>query len=126
HDFNNLLTIITGYGEMLLNGLPADGRPKAYAAEVLQAAVKASALTRQLLAFSRRHAAQTSPLAVDPVVANLSKMLRRVIGEDIELLILPGAEGATIRADPGQIEQIVINLAVNARDAMPRGGRITG
>src|SRR5206468_11437132 len=99
--------IITRYSEMLPNGLPAHGRPKAYAKEVLQASEKASALTRQLLAFSRRHVSQTATLALDPVVANLSKMLRRVIGEDIELLILPGAEAGMVRADPGQIEQIV-------------------
>jgi CheY-like chemotaxis protein len=125
HDFNNLLTVITGYSEMLLNSLAADGRPRAYAMEVLQAAEKASALTRQLLAFGKRQVSPPAAIALDPVVANLSNMLHRLIGEDIELLILPGAGAGAISADPGQVEQIVINLAVNARDAMPRGGRLT-
>jgi two-component system cell cycle sensor histidine kinase/response regulator CckA len=125
HDFNNLLTVITGYDEMLLNSLPADTRPRAYALEILQSAEKASALTKQLLDFSRRQVGYPALLDINPVVANLSKMLRRLISENIELVIQPASGMGTVKADPGQIEQIVINLVVNARDAMPGGGRIS-
>ncbi len=125
HDFNNLLTVIGGYDEMLLNSLAEDSRHRAYALEILHSAEKASALTRQLLAFSRRQVTDPATLDVNPVIANLGNMLRRLIGEDIEVVILPGQNVGTVRVDPGQIEQIVINLAVNARDAMPGGGRMT-
>jgi two-component system cell cycle sensor histidine kinase/response regulator CckA len=125
HDFNNLLTVITGYDEMLLNNLAQDTRPRAHALEILHAAEKASALTKQLLAFSRRQIAHPALLDVNEIVTNLGKMLGRLIGEDIELALRLGSEVGTVRADPSQIEQIIINLAVNARDAMPGGGRIT-
>src|SRR5258706_3465055 len=125
HDFNNLLTVITGYDEMLLNSLAADSRPRTYALEILHSAEKAAALTKQLLAFSRRQVAHATLLDINPVIANLSKMLRRLIGENIELVIVPSPEPRTVKADPGHIEQTVINLVVNARDAMPGGGRIT-
>jgi two-component system cell cycle sensor histidine kinase/response regulator CckA len=125
HDFNNLLTVIIGYDEMLLNGLDAGSRPKAYAQEILHSAEKASALTKQLLSFGRRQSSNPALLDINPVIANLSNMLRRLIGEEIELVILAGQNVGTVLADPCQIEQIVTNLTLNARDAMPGGGRIT-
>ena len=125
HDFNNLLTVIIGYGEMLLNGLTTDTRPRDYALEILRAAEKASTLTKQLLAFSRRQVTCPVLLDINPVVSGVSNMLRRLIGEDVELILLLNPTLGTVRADPGQIEQIIINLVVNARDAMPAGGRIT-
>jgi len=125
HDFNNLLTVIIGYGEMLMNGLTADTRPREYALEVLRAAEKACTLTKQLLAFSRRQVTYPVLLDINPVVAGVSNMLRRLIAEDVELVLLLSPTLGTVRADPGQIEQIIINLVVNARDAMPGCGRIT-
>jgi two-component system, cell cycle sensor histidine kinase and response regulator CckA len=125
HDFNNLLTVIIGYGEMLMNGLVADTRPREYALEVLRAADKACSLTKQLLAFSRRQVTYPVLLDINPVVAGVSNMLRRLIAEDVELVLLLNPTLGTVRADPGQIEQIIINLVVNARDAMAGCGRIT-
>jgi len=125
HDFNNLLTVITGYDEMLLNGLAENSRAHGYALEILGAAEKACALTKQLLAFSRHEVTHPALLDINPVVSGVSNMLRRLIGEDVELVLLLNPTMATVRADPGQIEQIVINLVVNARDAMPGGGRVT-
>ncbi len=125
HDFNNLLTVVMGYGEMLMSGLAADGRPREYALEILRAAEKASTLTKQLLAFSRRQVAYPVLLDINPVVSGVSNMLRRLIGENIELVLLLNPTVGAVRADPGQIEQIIINLVVNARDAMPGGGRIS-
>ena len=123
HDFNNLLTVIIGYGEMLMNGLTADTRPREYALEVLRAAEKACTLTKQLLAFSRRQVTYPVLLDINPVVAGVSNMLRRLIAEDVELVLLLNPTLGTVRADPGQIEQIIINLVVNARDAMPGCGK---
>jgi len=126
HDFNNLLTVITGYTEMLLRSLPEDTRPRAWTQEVLQSSEKASALTKQLLAFSRQQVAHPKLLDINPVVTSMSNMLRRLIGENIELNIVLNSDLGMVRADPSQIEQIIINLVVNARDAMlDRGGRIT-
>jgi two-component system, cell cycle sensor histidine kinase and response regulator CckA len=110
---------------MLLNSLAEDSRPRSYALEILRSTEKASALTRQLLAFIRRQVTHPAPLDINPLIANLGSMLRRLIGEDIEIVILPSQNMATVRVNPSQIEQIVMNLAVNARDAMPGGGRIT-
>ncbi len=125
HDFNNLLTGITGYSELLLNRLPEDDPVRREIEEIRKAANQASALTRQLLAFSRKQVFQVKVVNLNDVVSNLDKMLRRLIGEDIDLRTLFQYDLGSVRIDPGQIEQVVVNIAVNARDAMPDGGRIT-
>jgi len=125
HDFNNLLTIITGYSQLLLGQLGANEPFRAQLEEITKAGDRAASLTRQLLAFSRRQVIAPQLLDLNTVVANTDKMLRRLIGEDIELVRVPGKELRKVRADPGQIEQVIVNLAVNARDAMPQGGRLT-
>ena len=125
HDFNNLLQAILGYTEMGMSGLsPADRRHKDLQ-QVTRAAQRASTLTRQLLAFSRRQVLQPENLDMNHLIADLMKMLRRIIGEHIELDIIPGAGIGSVRADPGMLEQVLVNLCVNARDAMPDGGRLT-
>jgi PAS domain S-box-containing protein len=122
HDFNNLLTIINGYSQLLLEALPA-GQPNHAAVEqIMKAGERAAALTRQLLSFSRRQVTQPRILNLNQLLAGMESMLRRLIGEDIDLRFLPGRDLGQVNADPGQIEQVVMNLAVNARDAMPRGG----
>jgi two-component system, cell cycle sensor histidine kinase and response regulator CckA len=125
HDFNNLLTVICGYGDLLekLPDLSATGRE--YADEILEAAKRASQLTRQLLAFGRRQVMQSRTVNLNGIVADIEKLLRRLIGEDVELRTVLDPELGLVKVDPGQIEQVIMNLAVNARDAMPRGGRLT-
>ncbi len=124
HDFNNLLTAILGYSELLLHGLPA-GDPRHRSAEEIQrAAQRAAGLTRQLLAFSRRQVLEPRVLDLNAVVAEMDQMLRRLIGEHIDLVTVRGADLDRVRADPGQIEQVILNLALNARDAMPEGGKL--
>ena len=125
HDFNNLLTIIGGYGQMALDGLEARDPVRKDLDTVVEAANRASALTRQLLAFSRHQAVQPKVLDLNRLVQKVSKMLRRVIGEDVVLRLAPAPQPARVRADPGQLEQVLMNLAVNARDAMPKGGGLT-
>lgn len=125
HDFNNLLTVINGYGEMLATELPGDGPHKELAQEIVNAGERAAALTRQLLAFSRRQVLVPKPLDLNAVVTGMENMIRRLIGEDIHLLVAPGGDLWRVRADRGQIEQVIMNLVVNSRDAMPRGGRLT-
>jgi signal transduction histidine kinase len=122
HDFNNLLTVITGYGEGLLADL--EGESQEAAKEVCMAAERASALTRQLLAFSRRQFLQPRILDLNGVLGELEGMLRRVIGEDIECELSLDPSLGRVMADAGQIQQIVLNLSLNARDAMPEGGRL--
>jgi two-component system, cell cycle sensor histidine kinase and response regulator CckA len=125
HDFNNLLTIITGYGEMLVSELAGENRLQDCAQEILHAGERAAGLTSQLLAFSRRQVFQPKVLALNAVLTNMDKMLRRIIGEDIVLRTVASPEVGLIKADLVQIEQVILNLAVNARDAMPSGGTLT-
>ncbi|TAL08529.1 MAG: response regulator [Nitrospirae bacterium] len=125
HDFNNLLTIINGYTEMLLQTLPAGDPQRDNAAQVKEAGDRAVALTRQLLAFSRRQMLEPKVLDLNAVVTNIDKMLTRMIGEDITLTSTLMPRLGRVKADPGQIEQVIMNLAVNARDAMPQGGKLT-
>src|SRR5580693_43962 len=125
HDFNNLLMVISGYSEFLLDRLGPDPEMRAPAQEIASAAGRASTLTRQLLAFSRKQMLAPRILDLNGVVTENLKMLNRMIGEDIDLVMMPGASLGSVRADAGQIEQVIMNLAVNARDAMPAGGKLT-
>jgi len=125
HDFNNLLSVITSYSEMVLEDLgPADPR-RADLDEIRKAAVAAAGLTRQLLAFSRQQVLQPRVLSPNAVIEGVDKMLRRLIGEDVALTTVLAPDIGSIKADPGQMEQVIMNLAVNARDAMPEGGQLT-
>ncbi len=124
HDFNNVLTAISGYAEFLIARL-AEGDPRrADAEEIVRAADRAAALTRQLLAFSRRQVLQPQELDLNSSVGNLERLLGRLAGDDVELVTELEPRLVTVRADPGQLEQVILNLAVNARDAMERGGRL--
>ena len=125
HDFNNLLTAIMGYSELLLSHLQPEDQARKNAEQIRHAAVRAAALTHQLLAFGRRQVLAAKVLDLNAVAMNLEPMLRRLIGEDLELVIVPCPGLGQVRADPGQIEQVIMNLAINARDAMPRGGKLT-
>jgi PAS domain S-box-containing protein len=125
HDFNNILTAVTGYCELLLTKPDFEDPVRQDVKHILAAAEQAASLTRQLLAFSRKQVLQPQRLDLNQVVDNLDKMLGRIIGEDIELVTVLGPELGPVMADPGQIEQVIMNLAVNARDAMPQGGKLT-
>ncbi len=125
HDFNNLLTVILGSADMLLSELGSNDPHGAEASAIKRAATRAAALTHQLLAFSRRQALAPKVLDVNVVVADAAKLLRRLIGEDIELATISRAGAGRVRVDPSQLEQVLMNLVVNARDAMPEGGNIT-
>ncbi len=125
HDFNNLLSIIIGHA-YLLQSSSSDGEPMRFAADqIMSAAERASGLTRQLLAFSRKQVLRPEIIDLNNITASLGKILPRLIGEDISLRIVPGANLRHIKADPGQLEQVIMNLVVNARDAMPNGGKLT-
>jgi two-component system cell cycle sensor histidine kinase/response regulator CckA len=125
HDFNNILTAITGFSDLLLEDL-APGDPKrADVEEIRAAATRAAALTRQLLAFSRKQVLQPRVMDVNGLVTGLHRVLQRLIGEDVRLEVALAPGLGAVRADPGQLEQVILNLAVNARDAMPHGGRLT-
>jgi PAS domain S-box-containing protein len=124
HDFNNLLCIINGYGEFLEQQLPS-GALHDFAAEIHKAGERATSLTRQLLAFSRKQILAPRPLSLNALIAETDKMLRRLIGEDIQLVTVLGPNLFLVKADPGQMEQVLLNLVVNARDAMPQGGTLT-
>jgi len=125
HDFNNLLTAINGYSSLALQRIDVDSPIKSYLEEIKKAGDRAANLTRQLLAFGRKQILQPVPLNLNDIVTDMNKMLRRLIGEDIELNAKLDPKLKTIKADPGQIEQVLVNLVVNARDAMPSGGDLT-
>ena len=125
HDFNNLLMVISGYSEFLLERVGPDPRLRGPAQEISNATQRATSLTRQLLAFSRKQMLAPKVLDLNEVVSENLKMLTRMIGEDIDLVMVPGAGLGAVRADPGQMDQVIMNLAVNARDAMPKGGKLT-
>jgi PAS domain S-box-containing protein len=125
HDFNNLLTVIMSYSSLLLADIETNEAVRGDVQEISNAADRAAALTRQLLAFSRKQVLQMRAINVNDVVADVEKMLRRLIGEDIALTTHLDPDLALINADPGQLEQVLINLVVNARDAMPGGGTLT-
>jgi len=125
HDFNNMLTVIAGYNRMILDELGAMDPLRGYAEEILKAADRAGAITNQLLTFSRRQIAKPRVIQVNMVIAQTDKMMRRLIGEDVHLNLQLRADVGNIKADPGHIEQALVNLVVNARDAMPQGGQLT-
>jgi PAS domain S-box-containing protein len=125
HDFNNLLTVIGGYSSILLNKLDQTSPLRGNVEEIKKASDRAGGLTRQLLAFSRKQILEPKILDLNVVVSDLDKMLRRLIGEDIDLLTITDPKLAKVKADPGQIEQVLLNLIVNGRDAMPNGGKLT-
>jgi two-component system cell cycle sensor histidine kinase/response regulator CckA len=124
HDFNNLLTIINGYSQMLLSGLPDNDENRSSVEQIMKAGERAAELTRQLLTFSRRQVVRPRVLDLNTVVASTAVMLRRLIGEHIELRIVEGPDLAKVHADASQLEQVILNLAVNSRDAMSDGGTL--
>jgi signal transduction histidine kinase/CheY-like chemotaxis protein len=125
HDFNNLLTAITGYADLALGALPHDAEARDDLGEIIKAAERACELVRQLLAFARKQIIEPRILNLNDLIDEIDNLLRRLIGADIELTIRPAPDLGSIKADPSQIEQVLINLAVNARDAMPDGGKLT-
>jgi signal transduction histidine kinase/CheY-like chemotaxis protein len=125
HDFNNILGVIMGYSDMIMSELGPDGPLREYTEEIRHASERAAGLTQQLLIFSRKQTVQPVVLDLNNVVKGLDKMLRRLIGENIEMTIVPGKQIGCIKADSGHIGQVLMNLVVNARDAMPNGGKLT-
>ncbi|NLF56007.1 MAG: response regulator [Candidatus Hydrogenedens sp.] len=125
HDFNNILQVIAGYGNFLLELLPPEGEPREYAQEIVQGVERATGLTRQLLVFSSRQMLEMDDLDLNEVVGGMAKMLKRIIGEDIEMEFAGGEGLLAVRGDRGQMEQVLLNLCINARDAMPGGGTLT-
>ncbi|MGV3719621.1 MAG: PAS domain S-box protein, partial [Actinomycetota bacterium] len=125
HDFNNMLAVITGYSELMLGSLDPGSPLRAYVDEISKAGERAAGLTKQLLAFSRKQLLESRVFDLNATVHRMDKMLRRLIGEDIELVTLTGVRPLKIKADPSQIEQVVMNLAINGRDAMPVGGLLS-
>jgi two-component system, cell cycle sensor histidine kinase and response regulator CckA len=124
HDFNNLLTVLSANVGLMLDGLPADHPNRVYQEEALETVRRATGLTRQLLAFTRRQAAAPRPVAVDELVLGMERLLGRLVGDDINLELRLSGELPAVRADPGQLEQVLLNLVVNARDAVLPGGHI--
>jgi PAS domain S-box-containing protein len=125
HDFNNLLTVIAGYCALALKEVPVEDPLSTHLGEIKKAGDRAAGLTRQLLAFSRKQIMQPEVLSLNRVVTEIETMLQRLIGESVELSTSQDARLGTVKADPGQIEQVIMNLVINARDAMPRGGKLT-
>src|SRR5437660_3763211 len=125
HDFNNLLTVITSYSELLLEDLGREDAKREDVEQIRKAAGGAAALTRQLLAFSRQQVLEPKVVSLSAVVSGVEKMLRRVLGEDVDLGTVLDPDLGSVKADVGQLEQVLMNLAVNARDAMPTGGKLT-
>jgi PAS domain S-box-containing protein len=125
HDFNNLLTVVTGYSELVLRRLGAESPVRQEIEQIKKAGERATTLTRQLLAFSRKQMLQPRVLDLNAVLSDVERLLRRLIGENIQLTMVLGPDLKRVKADPGQMEQIIMNLAVNARDAMPQGGMLT-
>ncbi|HUI79369.1 MAG TPA: response regulator [Bryobacteraceae bacterium] len=125
HDFNNLLTVITGYSDLLLAKRDLPENQRTALEQIRRSAERGGALTNQLLAFSRRQPLQPRTIHVNELVLQIEKLLRRLIGEDIELVTIPAATRDVVEADPARLEQVIMNLAVNARDAMPNGGKLT-
>jgi PAS domain S-box-containing protein len=124
HDFNNLLTIISGYSELILGRCDPNDPVVEPVEQISRAAARAAALTRQLLSFASRQASEQKDVHLNDVVTNIEKMLRRLIGEDVQLSLSLQTDIGAFRADPNQVEQIIVNLAINARDAMPNGGKL--
>ncbi|HXE56427.1 MAG TPA: ATP-binding protein, partial [Gemmatimonadales bacterium] len=125
HDFNNLLTSMLGYADLVLAELPAGHPVRADVEEIQRAGQRAASLTRQLLAFSRRQVTRPRPVSLNTVVLDVERMLRRLLGEDVRLTLELAPRLGTVLADPAQLEQVIVNLAVNARDAMPEGGELS-
>jgi hypothetical protein len=125
HDFNNLLSIILSYSQMLIESLKPGDPMRGDLEEISAAGSRAADLTRHLLAFSRQQILQAKVLDLNTVIGGVAKMLRRLLGEDVEMTVVSGSGLGTVKADPGQVEQVLMNLVVNARDAMPKGGKLT-
>jgi signal transduction histidine kinase len=125
HDFNNLLTAMMGYAGLARESIPPDNPASVCVQEIQKAADRAATLTNQLLAFARRQIIEPRVINLNDLILDMGKMLRRLIGEDVELVLRPASEACAVKVDRGQMEQVLVNLAVNARDAMPDGGRLT-
>lgn len=125
HDFNNLLTVILSYGQMLVDEIPKNSPTNKKVAAIVECAERAASLTKQLLAFSRRQVIEPKTIILNDILSKMEKMFKRLLGEDVELITNFSSQASTIKADEGQMEQIVMNLVVNARDAMPKGGKLT-
>jgi len=125
HDFNNILAVIMGYSDLIMSELGPASPLQKYAEQIRHASERAAGLTRQLLIFSRKQTVQPVVLDLNDVVQDMDKMLRRLIGENIEMTMIPGKQTGRVKADPGHVGQVLMNLVVNARDAMPNGGRLT-
>ncbi|HUD84648.1 MAG TPA: ATP-binding protein, partial [Candidatus Saccharimonadales bacterium] len=125
HDFNNILAVIMGYSDLMIQKVDPDSEFKSYLETIRSSAERAAGLTRQLLIFSRKQTVQLVVLDINEAIKGLDKMLQRLIDENIDLTILPGAQLGRVKADSGYVGQVLMNLAVNARDAMPKGGKLT-